>query len=154
VDYLQCCVFVAEAHEKTLAEARVGYVKESLLKDAEERATAAETAAKRSGSEVMDLTQVLIDKNKELEDVIAGYKGKLAAVLQERDEARTATTAAQKQLTAWKKKHAEELSAEKEASTETILALQKEKTCFKAFVWEMSRQLLGEFLCTTFFVIT
>jgi hypothetical protein len=58
-----------------------------------------------------------------------------------------ATTAAQKQLTAWKNKHADELATEREASSSTILALQKEKTTFEAFIREMSRQLLGEFSC-------
>jgi hypothetical protein len=78
---LSCFVSVAEAHEKALPDARVGYVKESLLREVEERATAAEAAAKRSESEVMDLTQVLNDKNKELEDIIVEHKGKLAAEL-------------------------------------------------------------------------
>jgi hypothetical protein len=67
--------------------------------------------------------------------------------LEERDMARTATNAAQKQLTAWKKKHANELATERKASSSTILALQKEKTTFEAFVREMSRQLLGEYSC-------
>jgi phosphate starvation-inducible protein PhoH len=147
MEYPQCCVFVAEAREKALAEARVGYVKESLLSEVKEWATATEAAAKRSESEVTDLTQVLNDKNKELEDVTAEHKGKLATALQERDEPRTTTTAAQKQLAAWKKNHDVELATEKEASGGTILALQKEKTSFEAFVRELSRQLLGESLC-------
>jgi cell fate (sporulation/competence/biofilm development) regulator YmcA (YheA/YmcA/DUF963 family) len=120
-------------------------VKEALLKEAEGRATAAEAAAKRSKSEVTDLTQVLNDKGKELEDVVTYYKARLAAALEERDTACTMTTAAQKQPAAWKKKHCDEIAAEKEASTSTILTLQKEKTTFEAFVREMSRQLLGAY---------
>jgi hypothetical protein len=75
---------------------------------------------------VADLTQVLNNKN----------KGKLAADLKEMDEARTVTTAVQKQL-----------AAEKESSSSTILALKKEKTSFEAFDREMSWQLLGRNFC-------
>ncbi|KAK1650850.1 hypothetical protein QYE76_068655 [Lolium multiflorum] len=135
--------FVAEAREKELAEARAGYVKESLYREADFWATEAEAAAKRAKSEIADLTKVLEGKGKELEDVIAEHQGKLSATLQERDVARTATTTVQKQLAALEKKHAEELAAEKEASTATILTVQTEKTGFESFVWKMSRQLLG-----------
>jgi hypothetical protein len=50
----QCYVPVAEAREKALAEAQAGYVKESLLREVEWRATEAEAAAKRAKSEVAD----------------------------------------------------------------------------------------------------
>jgi hypothetical protein len=93
---------------------------------------------------VADLTQVLNDKNKELEDVVDEHKKVLAAALKERDKVRTATAAAQKQLEAWKKKHEADLATEREASSGTILALQHEKTSFEGFVREMSRQLLGK----------
>ncbi|KAM0851714.1 hypothetical protein ACQ4PT_052260 [Festuca glaucescens] len=135
-------IAIGKAREKALAEAREGYVKESLYREADFRATEGEAAAKRAKSEVADLTKVLEGKSKELEDVIAEHQVKLAAALQERDVARTATTTVKKQLAALAKKHAEELAA-KEASAATLLAVQKEKTSFEAFVREMSRQLLG-----------
>ena len=129
---------MSQSREKALAEARAGYVKESLYREADFRATEGEAAAKRAKSEVADLTKVLEGKSKELEDVITEHQVKLAAALQERDVARTATTTVKKQLAALEKKHAEEVAA-KEASAATLLVVQKEKTSFKAFVWEMSR---------------
>jgi hypothetical protein len=114
------------------------------MKEAQERADAAEVAAKPSKSEVKELTDVLNDKNKELEDVVDEHKKVLAAALKERDKVRTATAAAPKQLEAWKKKHEADLATEREASSGTILALQHEKTSFEGFVREMSRQLLGK----------
>ena len=137
---------VAEAREKALAEARAGYVKESLYREADFRAAEEEATAKRARSEVADLNKVLEGKSKELEDVIAEHQVQLAAALKERDVARTATTTAKKQLVALEKKHVEEI-ATKEASEATLLAVQKEKTSFEAFIREMSRQLLGEFSC-------
>ena len=57
------------------------------------------------------------------------------------------------QLASLKIQHAKELAAEKEASTATILAIQQEKTAFESFVREMSRQLLGEYLCSCFHLL-
>jgi hypothetical protein len=99
----QSRVLVAEAREKALAEARAGYVKESLYREADFRATEGEAAAKRARSEVADLTKVLEGKSKELEDVIAEHQVQLAAALKERDAARTATTTVKKQLAAFER---------------------------------------------------
>jgi hypothetical protein len=46
-------------------------VKESFYREAEFRATQAEEAKKKAKAEIADLTKVLEDKSKELEDVIA-----------------------------------------------------------------------------------
>ena len=129
-------------------------MKESLYREADFRATEGEAAAKRAKAEVADLTKVLEGKSKELEDVIAEHQVQLAAALKERDVARTATTTVKKQLAALEKKHAEEV-ATREASESTLLAVQKEKTSFEAFVREMSRQLLGKspnFYCFELFL--
>ncbi|KAK1618265.1 hypothetical protein QYE76_023782 [Lolium multiflorum] len=104
---------IARAEAKALAEAREGFVKESFYREAEFRAQQAEEARKRAKAEVAELTKVLEQKGRELEDVIAEYK------------------------------HAKELAAEKEASEGIVLAVQAEKTNFEAFVREMSRQILG-----------
>nr|XP_051229241.1 uncharacterized protein LOC127347052 [Lolium perenne] len=80
-----------EAREKALAEAREGYVKESFYREADLRAKDAEAATKSSKVEVVDLSKVLEDKSKELEDVIAEYKGKLESATEARDAARGAT---------------------------------------------------------------
>jgi hypothetical protein len=128
----------------------VGYVPEAevttRLKEADERATAAEMAAKRALSEEEELTEVLNDKSKELEDVVDVHKEVLAAATKAKDDAfAAANDAHEKQLAAVRKAHGAELEVEREASSSTILALQQEKTTFEAFVREMSRQLLGEY---------
>ncbi|KAM0833735.1 hypothetical protein ACQ4PT_064079 [Festuca glaucescens] len=134
-----------EEREKVLAWARVGYVPEAevatRLKEADERATAAEKAAKRAQSEVYELAEVLNGKSKELEDVVEAHKAELEAA----SKAKTSELAAvhAKELEALKKAHAAELELERETSKGTILASQKEKTTFEAFVRETSRQLLG-----------
>jgi hypothetical protein len=59
-----------------------------------------------------------------------------------------------KQLAALEKKYAEEV-ATREASESTLLAVQKEKTNFEAFVREISWQLLGKgpyFYCFELFL--
>ncbi|KAK1685651.1 hypothetical protein QYE76_046499 [Lolium multiflorum] len=135
---------------KALAEARTRFVKESMYREADFRATEAEAAAKRAKSEIADLTKVLKGKGKELEDVIAEHQGKLAAALQERDVALTVLVTVKhtsvgnpkRKLEVLKVKHAEKLATEKEASAATILTVQKEKTSFESFVREMSRRLL------------
>nr|XP_051211522.1 uncharacterized protein LOC127329015 [Lolium perenne] len=63
-----------EAQAKALAEAREGFVKESFYREAEFRAQQAEEARKRAKAEVAELTKVLEQKGRELEDVIAEYK--------------------------------------------------------------------------------
>jgi hypothetical protein len=138
--------FVAEAQAKALAEAREGFVKESFYREAEFRAQQAEEARKRVKAEVADLTRVLEQEGRELEDVIAEYKVKLEAATDARDSARGATAALREEVAALKQQHAKELAAEKEASEGIVLAVQAEKTNFEAFVREMSRQLLGKFL--------
>jgi CHASE3 domain sensor protein len=120
-------------------------VKESFYREAEFRATQAEEAKKKAKAEVADLTKVLEDKGKELEDVIAEYKGKLEAAAEDRDTARGATAALREELAALKQQHAKELATEKATSEGVVLAVQAEKTSFEAFVREMSRQLLGKF---------
>jgi hypothetical protein len=142
--------FLAEEREKVLAQARVGYVPEAevatRLKEANERATAANKAAKCAQSEVEELTEVLNDKSKELEDVVEAHKEALAAVTKAKDDALAAAIGShEKQLVAVRKAHEAELAAEREASSSTILALQREKITFEAFVHELSRQLLGEY---------
>jgi hypothetical protein len=134
---------LAEEREKVLAQARVGYVPEAevstRMKEAQERADAAEVAAKPSKSEVKELTDVLNDKNKELDDVVDEHKKVLPATLKAKDDALAAAAAAhEKQLAAVRKAHEVELRAEWEDSSSTILALQKEKTTFEAFVREIS----------------
>ncbi|KAK1606524.1 hypothetical protein QYE76_030197 [Lolium multiflorum] len=137
-------VAIGKAREKALAEAREGYVKESFYRDAEFRAKTAEEATKRAKTELPDLNKVLEGKGKELEDVIAEYKGKLEAAADARDTARGAAATRREEVAALKLQHAKELAAEKEASEVTVLAVQAEKTSFEAFVREMSRQLLGQ----------
>nr|XP_051229032.1 uncharacterized protein LOC127346812 [Lolium perenne] len=63
-----------EAQAKALAEAREGFVKESFYREAEFRAQQAEEARKRAKAEVAELTKVLEQKGRELEDVITEYK--------------------------------------------------------------------------------
>jgi hypothetical protein len=138
--------FVAEAQAKALAEAREGFVKESFYREAEFRAQQAEESRKRAKAEVAELTKVLEQKGRELEDVIAEYKVKLEAATDARDSARGAAAALREEVAALKQQHAKELAAEKEASEGIVLAVQAEKTNFEAFVREMSRQLLGKFL--------
>jgi uncharacterized protein involved in exopolysaccharide biosynthesis len=138
---------VVEAREKALAEAREVFVKESFYRDADFRAKEDDAAANRAKAEAADLTKVLEDNSKELEDVIAEYHGKLAAAQQDRDTARAAAAALREELKTLKGQHAQELATEKEASSSTILAVQQKKTSFEAFVREMSRQLLGKFPC-------
>ncbi|KAK1665953.1 hypothetical protein QYE76_054112 [Lolium multiflorum] len=137
-------IVLGKAREKALAEAREGYVKESLYREADFRAQQAEEAKKKAKSEVADLTKVLEGKGKELEDVIADYKVRLDAAAEARDAARGAAASLREELAALKLQHSKELAAEKEASEGTLLAVQAEKTSFEAFVREMSRQLLGQ----------
>jgi peptidoglycan hydrolase CwlO-like protein len=98
------------------------------------------------GHRTADLTKVLEDKSKELEDVIAEYKGKLTSAREDRDAAQAAAAALRGELATLKGQHAKELAVEKEASEDTIIAVQQEKTGFEAFVREMSRKLLGKYL--------
>ncbi|KAK1618976.1 hypothetical protein QYE76_024493 [Lolium multiflorum] len=137
-------IVLGKAREKALAEAREGYVKESLYREADFRAQQAEEAKKKAKSEVADLTKVLEGKGKELEDVIADYKVRLDAAAEARDAARGAAASLREELAALKLQHSKELAAEKEASEGTLLAVQAEKTSFEAFVREMSRQFLGQ----------
>ncbi|KAK1664676.1 hypothetical protein QYE76_052835 [Lolium multiflorum] len=137
-------IVLGKAREKALAEAREGYVKESLYREADFRAQQAEEAKKKAKAEVADLTKVLEGKGKELEDVIADYKVRLDAAAEARDSARGTAASLREELAALKLQHAKELAAEKEASEGTLLAVQAEKTSFEAFVREMSRQLLGQ----------
>ncbi|KAK1601133.1 hypothetical protein QYE76_008068 [Lolium multiflorum] len=127
-----------EAQAKALAEAREGFVKESFYREAEFRAQQAEEARKRAKAEVAELTKVLEQKGRELEDVIA-----LEAATDARDSARGAAASLREEVAALKQQHAKELAAEKEASEGIVLAVQAEKTNFEAFVREMSRQILG-----------
>jgi hypothetical protein len=120
-------------------------VKESFYREAEFRATQAEEAKKKAKADIADLTKVLEDKSKELEDVIAEYKGKLEAAVEDRDTARGAAAALREELAALKQQHAKELATEKVTLEGVVLAVQAEKTSFEAFVREMSRQLLGKF---------
>ncbi|XP_071680128.1 uncharacterized protein [Lolium perenne] len=132
-----------EAQAKALAEAREGFVKESFYREAEFRAQQAEEARKRAKAEVAELTKVLEQKGRELEDVITEYKVKLEAATDARDSARGAAASLREEVAALKQQHAKELAAEKEASEGIVLAVQAEKTNFEAFVREMSRQILG-----------
>nr|XP_051207870.1 uncharacterized protein LOC127323788 isoform X1 [Lolium perenne] len=141
---------VAEAQAKALAEAREGFVKESFYREAEFRAQQAEEARKRAKAEVAELTKVLEQKGRELEDVITEYKVKLEAATDARDSARGAAASLREEVAALKQQHAKELAAEKEASEGIVLAVQAEKTNFEAFVREMSRQILGKFLLSHF----
>ncbi|KAK1648130.1 hypothetical protein QYE76_065935 [Lolium multiflorum] len=136
-------IALGKAQEKALAEAREGFVKESFYREADFRAQQAEEARKKAKAEVADLTKVLEQKGRELEDVITEYKGKLAAATEARDSARGAAASLREDIAALKQQHAKELAAEKEASEGTVLAVQAEKTNFEAFVREMSRQILG-----------
>ncbi|XP_071681755.1 uncharacterized protein [Lolium perenne] len=96
------------------------------------------------GAEVAaELTKVLEQKGRELEDVITEYKVKLEAATDARDSARGAAASLREEVAALKQQHAKELAAEKEASEGIVLAVQAEKTNFEAFVREMSRQILG-----------
>ncbi|XP_071678475.1 uncharacterized protein [Lolium perenne] len=104
---------------------------------------AAEEARKRAKAEVAELTKVLEQKGRELEDVITEYKVKLEAATDARDSARGAAASLREEVAALKQQHAKELAAEKEASEGIVLAVQAEKTNFEAFVREMSRQILG-----------
>jgi hypothetical protein len=119
-------------------------VKESFYREAEFRATQAEEAKKKAKAEVADLTKVQEDKSRELEDLIAEYKGKLEDMAEDWDAARGAAAMLREELAALKLQHAPELAAEKAASEGVVLAVQAEKTSFEAFVREMSRKLLGE----------
>ncbi|KAK1601946.1 hypothetical protein QYE76_027051 [Lolium multiflorum] len=112
-----------EAQAKALAEAREGFVKESLYREADFRAQQAEEARKRAAAEVVDLTKVLEKKGRELEDVIAEYKGKLETV-NARDSARGAAASLREEVAALKQQHAKELAAEREASEGIVLAVQ------------------------------
>ncbi|KAK1645316.1 hypothetical protein QYE76_063121 [Lolium multiflorum] len=141
-DTAQDPVVVPQAQERALGEAREGYAKEFYYREADFRAQQAEDAKKKAKAEVADLTKVLEDKGKELEDVIADYKARLDTVAEARDAARGAAAMLREEPAALKLQHAKELAAEKEASEGTVLAVQAEKTSFKAFVREMSRQLL------------
>ncbi|KAK1625972.1 hypothetical protein QYE76_000287 [Lolium multiflorum] len=136
-------IALGKAQAKALAEAREGFVKESLYREADFRAQHAEEARKRATAEVADLTKVLEQKGRELEDVITEYKGKLEAATEARDSARGAAASLREDVAALKQQHAKELAAEKEASEGIVLAVQAEKTNFEAFVREMSRQILG-----------
>ncbi|KAM0881040.1 hypothetical protein ACQ4PT_033206 [Festuca glaucescens] len=141
-------ISIGKAREKALAQARVGYVAEAevaaKVKEAVDRANAAERAAKRAQSEVDKLVEVLNGKAKELEEVVEAHKAELEAASKAKTNKLTAVHA--KELEALKKAHAAELELERETSKGTILALQKEKTTFEVFVREASRQLLGESL--------
>ncbi|KAK1660680.1 hypothetical protein QYE76_048839 [Lolium multiflorum] len=136
-------IALGKAQAKALAEAREGFVKESFYREAEFRAQQAEEARKRAKAEAAELTKVLEQKGRELEDVIAEYKVKLEAATDARDSARGAAASLREELAALKQQHAKELAAEKEASEGIVLAVQAEKTNFEAFVREMSRQILG-----------
>lgn len=136
-------IALGKAQAKALAEAREGFVEESFYREAEFRAQQAEEARKRAKAEVAELTNVLEQKGRELEDVIAEYKVKLEAATDARDSARGAAASLREEVAALKQQHAKELAAEKEASEGIILAVQAEKTNFEAFVREMSRQILG-----------
>ncbi|KAK1644234.1 hypothetical protein QYE76_062039 [Lolium multiflorum] len=136
-------IALGKAQAKALAEAREGFVKESYFREAEFRAKQAEEARKRAKAEVAELTKVLEQKGRELEDVIAEYKVKLEAATDARDSARGAAASLREEVAALKQQHAKELAAEKEASEGIVLAVQAEKTSFEAFVREMSRQILG-----------
>nr|XP_051222246.1 uncharacterized protein LOC127340545 [Lolium perenne] len=78
-------IALGKAQAKALAEAREGFVKESFYREAEFRAQQAEEARKRAKAEVAELTKVLEQKGRELEDVIAEYKVKLEAATDARD---------------------------------------------------------------------
>ncbi|KAK1692934.1 hypothetical protein QYE76_009631 [Lolium multiflorum] len=134
-------IALGKAQAKALAEAREGFVKD--FREAEFRAQQAEEARKRAKAEVAELTKVLEQKGRELEDVIAEYKVKLEAATDARDSARGAAASLREEVAALKQQHAKELAAEKEASEGIVLAVQAEKTSFEAFVREMSRQILG-----------
>ncbi|KAK1698784.1 hypothetical protein QYE76_015481 [Lolium multiflorum] len=136
-------IALGKAQAKALAEAREGFVKESLYREADFRAQQAEEARKKAAAEVVNLTKVLEKKGRELEDVIAEYKGKLETVTSARDSARGAAASLREEIATLKQQHAQELAAEKEASEGVVLAVQAEKTSFEAFVREMSRQILG-----------
>ncbi|KAK1680512.1 hypothetical protein QYE76_041360 [Lolium multiflorum] len=135
-------IALGKAQAKALAEAREGFVKESLYREADFRAQQAEEARKKAAAEVVNLTKVLEKKGRELEDVIAEYKGKLETVTSARDSARGAAASLREEIATLKQQHAQELAAEKEASEGVVLAVQAEKTSFEAFVREMSRQIL------------
>nr|XP_051199772.1 uncharacterized protein LOC127313262 isoform X2 [Lolium perenne] len=136
-------IALGKAQAKALAEAREGFVKESFYREAEFRAQQAEEARKRAKAEVAELTKVLEQKGRELEDVITEYKVKLEAATDARDSARGAAASLREEVAALKQQHAKELAAEREASEGIVLAVQAEKTNFEAFVREMSRQILG-----------
>nr|XP_051221478.1 uncharacterized protein LOC127339699 [Lolium perenne] len=141
--YNRKLIALGKAQAKALAEAREGFVKESFYREAEFRAQQAEEARKRAKAEVAELTKVLEQKGRELEDVITEYKVKLEAATDARDSARGAAASLREEVAALKQQHAKELAAEKEASEGIVLAVQAEKTNFEAFVREMSRQILG-----------
>jgi hypothetical protein len=100
---------VAEAREKALAEARLGYVKESFYREADFRAKEAEAAMKKARVEVADLTKVLERKSQELEDVIAKDQAKLTAAQQDRDNARAAAATLREEHATLKVQQAKEL---------------------------------------------
>jgi hypothetical protein len=117
--------YVAEEREKALAEACLGHVRESLYREADFRATAAEATAKEAKVEVANLTKILERKGHELEDVIAEDHAKLTAAQQDRDSAQAEATTLREELAALKLQHAKELAAEKEASAATIIGIQQ-----------------------------
>ncbi|KAK1611925.1 hypothetical protein QYE76_035598 [Lolium multiflorum] len=123
---------------------------ESFYRDADFRAKTAEEATKKAKTELADLNKVFEGKGKELEDVIADYKGRLEAAAEARDAARGATATLRAEIASFKLQHAKELAAEREASESTVLAVQAEKTSFEAFVREMSRQILVDFFVFEF----
>ncbi|KAM0890312.1 hypothetical protein ACQ4PT_027130 [Festuca glaucescens] len=85
-----------------------------------------------------------VAESEELEDVVDAHKEELEAASKVKaDELAAAAAAHAKELEALKKAHAAELKLEQDTSRSTILALQKEKTTFEAFVREAYRQLLG-----------
>ncbi|KAM0854896.1 hypothetical protein ACQ4PT_050127 [Festuca glaucescens] len=91
-------ISISKEREKVLSRARVGYLAESevaaKLKESNERASAAERAAKRAQSEVDKLTEVLNGKTKELEDVVEAHKQELEAASQSKANELAATVAA------------------------------------------------------------
>nr|XP_051215650.1 flagellar radial spoke protein 2-like [Lolium perenne] len=117
-------VHVAEVKRLTaLVEEAAQKNRKLIALGTEFRAKQAEEERKKAKAEVADLTKVLEDKGRELEDVITEYKGKLEAATEARDAARGATAALREEVAALKLQHAKELAAEKEASEGIVLAV-------------------------------
>ncbi|KAM0910660.1 hypothetical protein ACQ4PT_013989 [Festuca glaucescens] len=108
-------ISIGKAREKALAQAHVGYVAEAevaaKVKEAVDRANAAERAAKRAQSKVDELVEVLNGKAKELEDVVEAHKAELEAASKAKASELAAVHA--KELEALKKAHAAKLELER-----------------------------------------